>query len=89
MITLARYVDPSIAIDLSELRAPEGEIRRIRFYGGTAIDVARVPGAQPLGPIRDDVYSLLNTIAADRSGEPRDVWYAAAVLARRVRPGGQ
>lgn len=84
MLTLAAYVDPSISIDLSELRVPDGPIERIRFRGGSAVDVVQVPGSQPLGAVRDEVHSLSSTIAADRSGEPREVWYAAAVLARRV-----
>lgn len=84
MIGLAEYVDPSISIDLSELRVPDGPITRIRFRGGSAVDVVQVPGAQPLGPVRGEVIALLNRIAADRTGEPREVWYGAAVLARRV-----
>ncbi len=85
MIALAQYVDAGISIDLSQLRVPEGPITRIRFRGGSAVDVVQVPGAQPLGSVRNDVRSLLAAIAANRSGEPREVWYAAAVLLRRVR----
>lgn len=84
MIALARYVDPGIAIDLAELRVPEGPVTRIRFRGGTRIDVAQTSGAQPLGSVTDKVLALLNRIAADRAGEPREIWYAAAVLARRI-----
>lgn len=84
MIGLAEYVDPRISIDLSELCVPEGPITRIRFRGGSAVDVVQVPGAQPLGSVKGEVVVLLNGIAADRTGEPREVWYAAAVLARRV-----
>jgi hypothetical protein len=84
MIALAEYVDPHISIDLSELRVPEGPIARIRFRGGSAVDVVQVPGTHPLGSIRAEVLDLLNPIASNRSGEPREVWYAAAVLARRI-----
>lgn len=84
MIGLAEYVDPSISIDLSELCVPEGPINRIRFRGGSAVDVVQIPGAHPLGSVKDEVLALLNGIATDRTDEPREVWYAAAVLARRV-----
>jgi hypothetical protein len=84
MIALAEYVDAGISIDLSELQVPEGPITRIRFRGGSAVDVVQVPGAQPLGSVRNEVRGLLSTIAANRTGEPREVWYAAAVLLRRV-----
>lgn len=84
MIALAQYVKPAISIDLSELRVPDGPITHIRFYGGSAVDVVHVPGAQPLGDVSAEVRTLLNRIAADRSREPREVWYAAAVLSRRV-----
>jgi hypothetical protein len=84
MIALAQYVDPTIAIDLSELRVPDGPVERIRFFGGSAVDVVHVRGAQPVGDVSAEVRALLDRIAADRSGEPREVWYAAAVLSRRV-----
>lgn len=84
MIALARYVDPGIRIDLSELRPPAGAIERIRFRGGTSMHAAQVQGAQPLGSVTAEVLTLLNAVAANRSGEPREVWYAAAVLARRI-----
>ena len=85
LIGLTEYVNPGISIDISELRPPEGEVERIRFYGGSAVDYVHVPGARPIGPVADEVLPLLNRIAADRSGEPRQVWYAAAVLARRLQ----
>ena len=84
MIALARYVKRTIAIDLSELCVPDGPLTRIRYYGGSAVERAQVHGAQPLGDVKTEVVSLLDRIAADRSGEPREVWYAAAVLSRRV-----
>ena len=84
MIALARYVDPGIAIDIAELRVPPDPITRIRFYGGGHIDVVQTAGAQRLGSVTTEVLSLLNRIAAERSTEPREVWYAAAVLARRI-----
>lgn len=84
MITLARYVDPGIRIDLSDLRPPAGAIERIRVWGGTSTHPVQVQGAQSLGSVDAEVLSLLNTVAGNRSGEPREIWYAAAVLARRV-----
>jgi hypothetical protein len=84
MIALARYVDPSIAIDLSELRAPAEPTTRIRFYGGGHVDVVQTHGAQRLGSVTAEVLALLNRIAADRYTEDRNVWYAAAVLVRRI-----
>lgn len=84
MIALANYVDPAISIDLSELRPPDGEIARVRSRGGVSLHAVQVPGAQPLGLVTPEVLALLNGIAADRTGEPREVWYAAAVLARRL-----
>jgi hypothetical protein len=84
MLTLAGYVDPGITIDLSELQPPTGTIERIRFRGGTSIHAVQVQGAQPLGSVTAEVLSLLNAVAANRSSEPREVWYAAAVLARRI-----
>lgn len=83
MISLARYVDPTIWIDLTDLRVPE-RLDRIRVRGATWYDVVQMPGAQPLGTVTAEVLALLNGIAADRSGEPAEVWYAAAVLARRI-----
>jgi hypothetical protein len=84
MIALANYVDPAISIDLSELRPPQGHITRVRYRGGTSLHAVQVPGTQPLGLVTAEVLALLNGIAADRSAETRDVWYAAAVLSRRI-----
>lgn len=86
MIALTLYVDPHIAIDLSHLRPPPGGANpAIRYRGGSAVDVVQVPGAQALGPVTSDVLTLLNEVASARAREPREVWYAAAVLARRIQ----
>lgn len=84
MIALAGYVDPYVAIDLADLRPPAGPIERIRFYGGTGVHAVQMPGAQPVGSVTSEVLALLNGIARDRVSEPREVWYAAAALARRL-----
>ncbi|CAA9355156.1 MAG: hypothetical protein AVDCRST_MAG68-3896 [uncultured Gemmatimonadetes bacterium] len=46
----------------------------------------QVPGASPLeGSVAQPVLGLLEQIAAARTTEKLPVWYAAAVLAKRVK----
>jgi hypothetical protein len=85
MIGLTRYVNPHIVIDLSHLRPPAGEANpAIRLQGGSIVDVVQVPGAQVFGSVTAEVLTLLRGIASARDSEPREVWYAAAVIARRL-----
>jgi hypothetical protein len=85
MITLARYSNVSIAVDLSELRPPADTTRGIRFRGGSAIDVTQFAGTHRLGSVQTEVLATLRGIAANRTGESWAVSFAADVLARRVR----
>jgi hypothetical protein len=85
MLVLARYVDPASALWLSDLVPPDS-IRRIPLLAATTTSYAQLTGPEPLpGPIGASVLDVLEGIASARSTEPREVWYAAAVLARRVR----
>jgi hypothetical protein len=89
MIALTRYVNPHIVIDLCHLQAPAGEADPVvRLQGGSTVDVVQVPGAQPFGAVTAEVLSLLRGIASARDSEPRAVWYAAAVIARRLELTG-
>jgi hypothetical protein len=85
MLVLSRYVDPYSAAWLTDLVPPDS-IGHIRLIGGSAAENVQVSGNEPIpGPVAASVLSLLQRLAADRAGEPREVWYAAAVLARRVQ----
>lgn len=85
MLVLAKYVDPGSAAGLSDL-APPDSIVHIRLIGASTTASAQSIGAEPVpGPVGASVLALLEGIAGMRSEEPREVWYAAAVLARRVR----
>jgi len=84
MLVLARYVDPGSALWLSDLIPPDS-IRHIRLVGASTTATWQRTGAQPLTTrVAPAVLALLENIAAARTEEPREVWYAAAVLARRV-----
>lgn len=85
MIVLAKYVDPQIGIGYPDLRAPSGEIRRIPLVLNWLTHAGQIAGTHPLpGPVSQEVLATLQRIAASRQTEDRAVWYAAAVLARRV-----
>jgi hypothetical protein len=85
MLVLARYVDPGSAVWLTDLVPPDS-IRRVPLIGASTTATGQLTGAQPLdAPVSAQVLALLESIAAARAEEPREVWYAAAVLARRVR----
>lgn len=85
MLVLAKYIDPGSAAWLTDLVPPDS-IVHIRMAGGSTTANNQAIGAEPIpGPVGASVLALLERIAAARSEEPREVWYAAAVLARGVR----
>lgn len=49
------------------------------------MDYAQVDGDEHVGPVASEVLALFEGIAAARETESEEVWYAAAVLARRLR----
>jgi hypothetical protein len=83
MLLLAKYVDPANGLSIASLTPPDS-ISHIPLRTGWRTDTWAADGAEPLGPVAANVATLLRSIAANRTGEPRAVWYAAAVLARRV-----
>ncbi len=86
MLALTRYVDPHSAVWFSDLRAPGEPVRRIPLVTSWTTGGGQMDGSQPIAaPVADSVLRLLDEIAAARAAEPLDVWYAAAVLAKRVR----
>lgn len=84
MLVLSRYTDPNNAIWLTDLRPPN-PVRRIPLIGSSGVDNAQVDGDEHVGPVASEVLTLLDGIAAARQTESTEVWYAAAVLARRLR----
>lgn len=85
MLVLAKYVDPGSALWLTDLVPPDS-IGHIRLRTASTTASLQLVGAQPLtAPVAGEVLALFERLAAARSTEPREVWYAAAVLARRVR----
>lgn len=84
MLVLTRYTDPRNAIWLSDLRPPD-PIRRVPLVLSSASHGAQVDGEEPVGAVAVEVLALLDGIAAARQTETPEVWYAAAVLARRLR----
>lgn len=84
MLVLSRYTDPRNGIWLTDLVPPD-PIRRIPLIGSSASHFAQVDGGEPVGPVASEVLTLLDGIAAARQTESAEVWYAAAVLARRLR----
>jgi hypothetical protein len=85
MLVLARYTTPQNAVWLSDLVPPDS-ITRIRLINASTIGLAQVEGSSPLRtPIAVSVLSLLDGIANARATEDTVVWYAAAVLAMRLR----
>lgn len=85
MLVLARYTDPRNAIWLSDLVPPDS-IRRIPLVLSSSTGFYPITGEVPLsGSIAPQVLALLDEVAAARSKEEAPVWYAAAVLAKRLR----
>jgi hypothetical protein len=85
MIVLSRYVDPQSAVWFSDLRAPEGAVRYIPLVLSWSTGGAQLDGARPLGSVGAPVLAALREVAARKDEEPRAVWYAAEVLAKRVQ----
>lgn len=85
MLVLARYTDPENAIWLTDL-LPPATVERIPLVGASSTGYNAVNGdvrlTQPIAPA---ILALLDGIAAARGTDDRTVWYAAAVLAKRVR----
>jgi hypothetical protein len=85
MIALTRYVDPHNAIGFPDVRPPSGGIRRIPLVSNWTTGGGQSKGAVPLqGPAAPEVQALLQQIASARATERPEIWYAAAVLAKRV-----
>jgi hypothetical protein len=85
MLALAKLTNPGIGIPLNFLEPPD-TIRWIPMAAGstTHSPYALGPIPMPLG-FRRQVLALLEQLTADRAGQPREVWYAAGMLAQRVR----
>ena len=85
MLVLIRYTDKRNALWLSDLVPPDS-IRRIPLILSYGTGLDQLSGDAPLNePIAASVLSLFEEIAVDRKAEPKHVWYAAAVLAERLR----
>ncbi|HEX8394549.1 MAG TPA: hypothetical protein VF665_19535 [Longimicrobium sp.] len=85
MLILVKYVIPSSSIRPSDLEPPD-TIEHVRVPLGSTTRDYQTQGTQAVGSeIGPEVLAVLERIASDREGEPREVWYAAARLARRVR----
>ncbi len=87
MLALARYVNPNSMLGFSDVRAPVNDpAPRIPLVSGSSTYTGQLFGTHPLQePVAPAVLGLLDRVAGEREREDRDVWYAAAVLARRVR----
>jgi hypothetical protein len=85
MLVLSRYVDPHSAVWFSDLRPPVGEVRHIPLVLSWSTSGNQLNGTRPLGSVAPSVLAALREVAARRDDEPRAVWYAAEVLAKRVR----
>ncbi|HZG41742.1 MAG TPA: hypothetical protein VEY93_02185 [Longimicrobium sp.] len=85
MLVLARYTDPRNAVWLTDLVPPDS-IRRIPQVLSSGTGFYPIPGAVPMEEsVAVPVLALLEQLAAARNTEERAVWYAAAVLAKRIR----
>ncbi|HEX8391289.1 MAG TPA: hypothetical protein VF665_02940 [Longimicrobium sp.] len=85
LLVLARNTDPRNAIWLSDLIPPD-TIDWIPLKLGWGTGPRQLMGDAPLTePIAASVLDLFEGIAANRDTEPTAVWYAAAVLAERLR----
>lgn len=85
MLVLARYVDPYNSVWFSDLRPPVGEVRYIPLVLSSSTHGNQLNGPRPLGSVGAPVLAALREVAARKDEEPRAVWYAAEVLAKRVR----
>ena len=85
MLVLSKYVNPGTGVVLGQLVPPDS-VRRIPMAMGstthTSYDLGAVPMPRGITP---RVLALLERLAADRAGQPREVWFAAGMLAKRVR----
>ncbi|HEX8213405.1 MAG TPA: hypothetical protein VF584_24735 [Longimicrobium sp.] len=87
MLVLVRYVDPHNAAWFNDLIPPPDPIRYIRVPLSSALHPVSYPGTSPLpATLRAEVLALLDGIAAARETESRTIWYAAASLAKDIRP---
>lgn len=86
MLVLMKYSDPHGAYWFSDVRPPSDSIRRIPLVGGSTTAGEQLIGAQPIaGSVTPAVLELLEHIASRRFEESRTVWYAAAVLTKRIK----
>jgi hypothetical protein len=86
MLVLSKYVDPYSAVWFSDLRPPSDTVTRIPLVGGSTTAGGQIDGSNPLiGHVAPAVQELLEQVSAQRTAETRAVWYAAAVLAKRVK----
>lgn len=85
MLALAKLTNPGIGVPLGFL-APPDTIRWIPMAAGSTTHAPYADGPVPMPPgYRLQVLALLEQLTADRAGQPREVWYAAGMLAQRVR----
>ena len=85
MLALAAYVDPRNAIRFSDLRPPRGGPTRIPLVPNWTTAGGQSQGSVPIqGAVAAEVKALFSEIARSRTMEPIEIWYAAAVLAKRV-----
>lgn len=85
MLVLAQYVDPHNGMGFQDVRPPNGTVRYIPLVINWVTHATQVPGSEPLpGAVGQEVLTALRRLADRRDSESRTVWYAAAVLARRV-----
>ena len=85
MLVLTRYANTRNALWLTALVPPDS-IGEIPLIFGSGTPLRQATGEAPLtAPIAASILSLLDQISADRNRESRTVWYAAAVLAKRLR----
>jgi hypothetical protein len=85
MLVLARYVDPHNSVWFSDLRPPVGEVRHIPLVLSWGTRGNQLDGTRSLGSVASSVFAALREVAARKDDEPREVWYAAEVLAKRVQ----
>lgn len=85
MLALAKLTNPGIGVPLGFLVPPD-TIRRVPMAAGSTTHSPYAVGPVPLpAGYRSQVLALLEQLATDRTGQPREVWYAAGMLAQRVR----
>lgn len=86
MLSLAKYVDPYSALSFSDVSLPAGPVHRIPLVSAWSTNGAYATGTRPItGPVATTVLALLEQVAAQEVTENRAVWYAASVVARRVK----